>query len=168
MNNYNALPTTTEEDEAMNAITQASAEVLHNDQTQLDPQRIIDEMVAQFSIKLSLLLTTVIMNQTKAQPNPTPPEMQACVDAVLEQAGWVGEKLDKSVGEYIENDVDWSDIVHDPVSNAVEYYFDHGFSLTDHCDIHDIVEDKVDDKLEDLVNEKLREMLSTATITFNN
>jgi hypothetical protein len=160
MNNYNALPTTTEEDEAMNAITQASAELLHKPQPDLE--QILKTISEQFA-----LLSTVI-NQSKAQPNPTPPEMQACVDAVLEQAGWVGEKLDKSVGEYIENDVDWSDIVHDPVSNAVEYYFDHGFSLTDHCDIHDIVEDKVDDKLEDLVNEKLREMLSTATITFNN
>jgi hypothetical protein len=167
-----AIEVTKEEEEAMNAITQASAEVLHNNQTQLDPQRIIDEMVAQFSIKLSLLLTTVIMNQTKAQPNTTPPEgdqsLQDCVDAVLEQAGWVGEKLDKAVVEYMENDVDWSDIVHDPVSNAVEYYFDHGFSLTDHCDIDDIVADKIDDRLEEMVNEKIREMLSTATITFNN
>ncbi len=163
MDNYTTLPTTAEEEEAMNAITQASAEVLHNPVAQPDLEQILKTISEQFS-----LLSTVIMNQSKAQPNPTPPEMQACVDAVLEQAGWVGDKIDKAVGEYIENEVSWADIVHDPVSNAVEYYFDHGFSLTDHCDIHDIVEDKVDDKLHDLVNEKLQEMLSTATITFNN
>jgi hypothetical protein len=168
MNDYTTLPTTTEEEEAMNAITQASAEVLHNNQTQLDPQRIIDEMVAQFSIKLSLLLTTVIMNQTKAQPNPTPPEMQACVDAVLEQAGWVGEKLDKAVIDYIDNEVSWAEVTSDLVREGVNNYFSYEFTLTDHCDIDDIVADKVDDRLEEMVNEKLQEMLSTATITFNN
>lgn len=168
MNDYTTLPTTAEEEEAMNAITQASAEVLHNNQTQLDPQRIIDEMVAQFSIKLSLLLTTVIMNQTKAQPNPTPPEMQACVDAVLEQAGWVGEKLDKAVVEYMENEIDIADECNDKISESVNNYFSYEFTLTDHCDIDDIVADKVDDRLEEMVNEKLQEMLSTATITFNN
>jgi hypothetical protein len=168
MNDYTTLPTTAEEEEAMNAITQASAEVLHNNQTQLDPQRIIDEMVAQFSIKLSLLLTTVIMNQTKAQPNPTPPEMQACVDAVLEQAGWVGEKLDKAVVEYMENEIDIADECNDKISESVNNYFSYEFTLTDHCDIDDIVADKLDDRLEEMVNEKLQEMLSTATITFNN
>ena len=168
MNDYTTLPTTAEEEEAMNAITQASAEVLHNNQTQLDPQRIIDEMVAQFSIKLSLLLTTVIMNQTKAQPNPTPPEMQACVDAVLEQAGWVGEKLDKAVVEYMENEIDIADECNDKICESVNNYFSYEFTLTDHCDIDDIIADKLDDRLENIVSERLQEMLSTATITFNN
>ena len=168
MNDYTTLPTTAEEEEAMNAITQASAEVLHNNQTQLDPQRIIDEMVAQFSIKLSLLLTTVIMNQTKAQPNPTPPEMQACVDAVLEQAGWVGEKLDKAVIDYIDNEVSWAEVTSDLVREGVNNFFSYEFSLTDHCDIDDIIADKLDDRLENIVSERLQEMLSTATITFNN
>jgi hypothetical protein len=86
---------------------------------------------------------------------------------VLEQAGWVGDKIDKALVDYIDNEVEWGDIVHDPVSNAVEYYFDHGFSLTDHCDLDDIVGDKLDDILEGIVQERLNEMLSTATITFN-
>jgi hypothetical protein len=112
------------------------------------------------------------MNQTKAQPNTTPPEgdqsLQDCVDAVLEQAGWVGEKLDKAVVEYMENEVDIADECNDKISNCVDNYFSCEFSLTDHCDIDDIVADKVDDRLEEMVNEKLQEMLSTATITFNN
>ena len=171
MDNYTTLPTTAEEEEAMNAITQASAEVLHNNQTQLDPQRIIDEMVAQFSIKLSLLLTTVIMNQTKAQPNTTPPEgdqsLQDCVDAVLEQAEWFKEKVEEKVERLID------DMDHTyAIETAVETHFSNSFSLDDHVDITAEVESRVEDIAEDLlrdiVTEKLQEMLSTATITFNN
>jgi DNA polymerase III alpha subunit len=162
MDNYTTLPTTAEEEEAMNAITQASAEVLHNPVAQPDLEQILKTISEQFS-----LLSTVI-NQSKAQPNPTPPEMQACVDAVLEQAGWVGEKLDKAVVEYMENEIDIADECNDKISESVNNYFSYEFTLTDHCDIDDIVADKVDDRLEEMVNERLQEMLSTATITFNN
>ena len=163
MDNYTTLPTTAEEEEAMNAITQASAEVLHKPQpSQVNPEALIDDMVTHFAIKLKLLLTTVI------QPNPTPPEMQACVDAVLEQAGWVGEKLDKAVIDYIDNEVSWAEVTSDLVREGVNNFFSYEFSLDDHCNIDDIVGDKVDDRLEEMVNEKLQEMLSTATITFNN
>ena len=165
MNDYTTLPTTAEEEEAMNAITQASAEVLHNpvaQPSQVNPEALIDDMVTHFAIKLKLLLTTVI------QPNPTPPEMQACVDAVLEQAGWVGEKLDKAVVEYMETEIDIADECNDKISESVNNYFSYEFTLTDHCDIDDIVADKLDDRLENIVSERLQEMLSTATITFNN
>ena len=159
MDNYTTLPTTTEEEEAMNAITQASAEVLHKPQPDLE--QILKTISEQFA-----LLSTVI-NQSKAQPEGDQ-SLQDCVDAVLEQAGWVGEKLDKAVVEYMDNEVAWSEVVADPVSEGVSNYFSYEFSLTDHCDIDDIVADKVDDRLEEMVNEKLQEMLSTATITFNN
>jgi DNA-binding protein Fis len=159
MDNYTTLPTTTEEEEAMNAITQASAEVLHKPQPDLE--QILKTIGEQFA-----LLSTVI-NQSKAQPEGDQ-SLQDCVDAVLEQAGWVGEKLDKAVVEYMDNEVSWSEAVADPVSEAVNNYFSYEFTLTDHCDIDDIVADKVDDRLEEMVNEKLQEMLSTATITFNN
>jgi hypothetical protein len=159
MDNYTTLPTTTEEEEAMNAITQASAEVLHKPQPDLE--QILKTISEQFA-----LLSTVI-NQSKAQPEGDQ-SLQDCVDAVLEQAGWVGEKLDKAVVEYMDNEVSWSEAVADPVSEAVNNYFSYEFTLTDHCDIDDIVADKVDDRLEEMVNEKLQEMLSTATITFNN
>jgi hypothetical protein len=159
MDNYTTLPTTAEEEEAMNAITQASAEVLHKPQPDLE--QILKTISEQFA-----LLSTVI-NQSKAQPEGDQ-SLQDCVDAVLEQAGWVGEKLDKAVVEYMDNEVAWSEVVADPVSEAVNNYFSYEFTLTDHCDIDDIVADKVDDRLEEMVNEKLQEMLSTATITFNN
>lgn len=158
------IEVTKEEEEAMNAITQASAEVLHKPQPDLE--QILKTISEQFA-----LLSTVI-NQTKAQPNTTPPEgdqsLGECVDAVLEQAGWLGEKIDKAVNDYIDNEMAWSEVVADPVSSAVDNYFSYEFSLTDHCDIDDIVQDKLDDMLENLVQERLNEMLSTATITFNN
>jgi hypothetical protein len=161
MDNYTTLPTTTEEDEAMNAITQASAEVLHNPVAQPDLEQILKTISEQFS-----LLSTVI-NQSKAQPNPTPPEMQACVDAVLEQAEWFKEKVE----EKIERLVDDMDHTY-AIESAVETHFSNSFSLDDHVDITAEVESRVEDIAEDLlrdiVNEKLQEMLSTATITFNN
>lgn len=191
MNSYNDLPVTAEEVEEMDRLCrlgagvpfvkdssvtvegvtmeitqQPSAEILHN-QSQLNPEAIIDEMMTQFSIKLKLLLTTLI-TQTKAQPHADDQSLQACVDAVLEQAGWVGDKIDTAVNDYIDNEVAWSEIVSDPVSSAVDNYFSYEFSLTDHCDIDDIIADKLDDRLEDIVQERLNEMLSTATITFNN
>lgn len=150
-------------------IPQPSAENLHN-QSQLDPQKIIDEMVTQFSIKLNLLLTTVI-NQTKAQPNTTPPEgdqsLQECVDAVLEQAGWVGDKIDKAVVEYVENEIDIADECNDKISDCVDNYFSYEFSLTDHCDMDELVRDFVDDKLQGIVEDRLGEMITSATVTFN-
>jgi hypothetical protein len=159
MDNYTTLPTTTEEEEAMNAITQASAEVLHKPQPDLE--QILKTIGEQFA-----LLSTVI-NQSKAQPEGDQ-SLQDCVDAVLEQAGWVGEKLDKAVVEYTENEIDIADECNDKICESVNNYFSYEFTLTDHCDIDDIVADKVDDRLEEMVNEKLQEMLSTATITFNN
>jgi hypothetical protein len=159
MDNYTTLPTTAEEEEAMNAITQASAEVLHKPQPDLE--QILKTISEQFA-----LLSTVI-NQSKAQPEGDQ-SLQDCVDAVLEQAGWVGEKLDKAVVEYMENEIDIADECNDKICESVNNYFSYEFTLTDHCDIDDIIADKLDDRLEEMVNEKLQEMLSTATITFNN
>ena len=118
------------------------------------------------------MLFRSVISQTKAQPNTTPPEgdqsLQECVGLVLQQAGWFGEKVDLAVNDYMDNEVAWSEVVSDPVSSAVDNYFSYEFSLTDHCDIDDIVADKLDDRLENIVSEQLREMLSTATISFNN
>lgn len=161
MNEYITLPTTTEEDEAMNAITQASAELLHNAQPQPNFEQILKTISEQFA-----LLSTVI-NQSKAQPDGNQ-SLQECVSAVLEQAGWVGDKIDKAVVEYVENEIDIADECNDKISNCVDNYFGCEFSLNDHCDLDDIVRDKLDDILEGIVQERLNEMLSTATITFNN
>ncbi len=177
MNDYNNLPTTKEEDEMFNTMqtgvpllnisdggrtvqyaTPPSAEVLHKP----DLEQILKTISEQFA-----LLSTVI-NQTKAQPNAEDQSLQACVDAVLQQSGWFGDKVDHAVNDYIDNEMAWSEVVADPVSSAVDNYFSYEFSLTDHCDIDDIIADKLDDRLENIVSERLREMLSTATISFNN
>lgn len=186
MNNYNEYPVTAEEVEEMDRLCrlgagvpfvkdssvtvegvtmeitqQPSAEILHN-QAQPNIADIINNICTQ------LQLLTTLITQPKAQPHADDQSLQACVDAVLEQAGWVGDKIDTAVNDYIDNEVAWSEIVSDPVSSAVDNYFSYEFSLTDHCDIDDIIADKLDDRLEDIVQERLNEMLSTATITFNN
>lgn len=158
MLDYNTLSTTTEEEEAMNAITQASAEVLHKPQPDLE--QILKTISEQFT-----LLSTVI-NQSKAQPEGDQ-SLQDCVDAVLEQAEWFKEKVEEKVERLID------DMDHTyAIESAVETHFSNSFSLDDHVDITAEVESRVEDIAEDLlrdiVTEKLQEMLSTATITFNN
>lgn len=185
----NEMPVTKEEDEAMDAlcrlatgrplleinpttqdilnniaIPQPSAEVLHKtepQQPQLDPQKIIDEMMVQFSISLKLLLTTVI-NQTKAQPtqgnslNAEDQSLQECVSATLEQAGWFKEMVKEVI-----DDVD----MEYEIDNAVESYFTNSFSLDDHVDITAEVENRieeiVEEQLADIVSEKLRNLRIT-------
>jgi hypothetical protein len=160
MIDYTTLPTTTEEEEAMNAITKASAEVLHNAQPQPNFEQILKTISEQFA-----LLSTVI-NQSKAQPDGDQ-SLQTCVDAVLEQAEWFKEKVEKNV-ETLVDDMDHTYAIE----SAVETHFSNSFSLDDHVDITAEVESKVEeiaeDLLRDIVTEKLQEMLSTATITFNN
>ena len=160
MIDYNTLPTTTEEEEAMNTITKASAEVLHNTQPQPNFEQILKTISEQFA-----LLSTVI-NQSKAQPDGDQ-SLQECVGAVLEQAEWFKEKVEKNV-ETLVDDMDHTYAIE----SAVETHFSNSFSLDDHVDITAEVESRVEDIAEDLlrdiVNEKLQEMLSTATITFNN
>lgn len=137
-------------------------------QPQLSPEAIIDEMVAQFSIKLKLLLT--VINQTKAQPtqgnslNAEDQSLQECVSLTLQQAEWFKEMFE----EEIENQVgDMSSTIED----RVDAFFSHSFSLDDHVDIDSIVRDKVDDELESIVEDKLADLvsekLSNLRITFD-
>jgi len=167
----NDLPTTPEEDEAMQALSekqfveygmnnplstsaveyatqhapepQPSAEVLHN--SNVSPEALIEHMVAQFSTSLRLLLTTII-SQPKAQPETTPPEganLQDCVEQVLQQAVW----FEKMVEEQVESRVE----------SEVEMYFERRFSPEDHFDFGDAVSNEVDDRLDDVVRDRLDE-----------
>ena len=178
----NEMPVTKEEDEAMDALCrlatgrplleinpttqdilnniatpQPSAEVLHKTEAQLSPEAIIDEMVAQFSTKLKLLLT--VINQTKAQPtqgnslNAEDQSLQECVSATLQQADWFKEMFEDA----IENQVgDMSSTIED----RVDAFFSHSFSIDDYVDVDSIVRDKVDDDLEDIVEDKLADLVS--------
>ena len=129
-------------------------------QSEIDPMKLIDEMMSQFSIKLKLLAT--VINQAKAQPNTTPPEgnqsLQDCVSETLKQAGWFEDLVREAV-----NDMEFSDMIKDAVETDVEHYFAYSFDPTDHFDIDDAVANVVDDKLEDIVAEKF----SNINISFN-
>lgn len=191
----NEMPVTKEEDEAMDALCrlatgrplleinpttqdilnniatpQPSAELLHKPepQPQLSPEAIIDEMVAQFSTKLKLLLT--VINQTKAQPtqgnslNAEDQSLQECVSLTLQQAEWFKEMFEDA----IENQVgDMSSTIED----RVDAFFSHSFSIDDYVDVDSIVRDKVDDELESIVEDKLADLvsekLSNLRITFD-
>lgn len=143
---------------------QPSAEVLHKpepQQSQLDPQKIIDEMMVQLSISLKLLLTTVI-NQTKAQPtqgnslNAEDQSLQECVNLTLQRAEWFKEMVKEVI-----DDVD----MEYEIDSAVDSYFTNSFSLDDHVDItaevESRIEDIVEEQLADVVSDKLRNLRIT-------
>lgn len=116
--------------------------------SQVNPEALIEDMVAQFSISLKLLLATVI----KKQPNTTPPEgppestnLQDCVSITLEQADWFRETLKEHVAERVESEV--------------EDYFERRFDPTDHFDFGDAVSNEVDDRLDDVVRDRLDEVV---------
>jgi hypothetical protein len=165
----NDLPTTPEEDEAMEALSekqfveygmnnpisasaieyatqhapepQPSAEVLHNP-SQVSPEALIEHMVAQFSTNLRLLLTTII-TQPKAQPEGDPPSLQETIELTLQQADWFKDMV--------------KDEVESRVESEVESYFERRFDPTDHFDFGDAVSNEVDDRLDDVVRDRLDE-----------
>jgi len=111
--------------------------------------------------QLHQLLTTII-NQSKAQPNTTPPEgnqsLQECVSLTLQQADWFKDLIRH---ELVALDIAEiaKDAVEDIVENEVESYFDNRFSPEDHFDFVDAVGDAVDDRLDDVVREKLDDVV---------
>jgi hypothetical protein len=168
----NNLPTTTEEDEAMEALSEkqfveygmnnpisASAiEYTHGgtlgapapQPSQVSPEALIDEMVAQLSISLKLLLTTII-SQPKAQPEGAQVEensssnasLQETVGLVFEQSDWFKDMVKEEIESRVESEV--------------EMYFERRFSPEDHFDFGDAVSNEVDDRLDDVVRDRLDE-----------
>jgi hypothetical protein len=111
--------------------------------------------------QLHQLLTTII-NQSKAQPNTTPPEgnqsLQECVSLTLQQADWFKDLIRH---ELVALDIAEiaKDAVEDIVENEVESYFEHNFDPENHFDFVDAVGDAVDDRLDDVVREKLDDVV---------
>ena len=109
---------------------------------------------------------TTLLNETLKQMvieitnSKAQPELADTVEQVLTQANWFYDMVKESIDENhdIESLVD--DRVDDRVGSAVDEWFSYNFTLTDHCDIDDIVGDALDDKLESIVEEKLEELLS--------
>jgi hypothetical protein len=153
----NNLPTTPEEDEAMQALSEKQ-HAPEPQPSQVSPEALIEHMVAQFSTNLRLLLTTII-SQPKAQPEGGENSLQECVETTLQQAKWFKEM----VYERAEELVDDKDFAYE-IESAVETHFSNSFSLDDHVDISAEVESKVEDiaegLLKDIVQEQLEEVVA--------
>jgi hypothetical protein len=80
--------------------------------------------------------------------------MQECVQLVLQQSTWFEDMIDSKI-----EDANIEDMVKDRVEDEVNEWFSHSFSLTDHVDVDDLIQDEVNDKLDDVVGEKLDEKL---------
>jgi len=176
MQDLNQLPNTPEEDEAMRELFEKMGQDLTTQhapvpqpsetgeplpKSQVNPEALIEDMVAQFSISLKLLLTTVI---SQHQPNTTPPEgdppsLQECVATTLQQGNWVKQMIEEKVQDLIDD----KDLSYE-LESAVENYFSNSFSLDDHVDISAEVESKVEDiaegLLKDIVQEQLEEVVA--------
>lgn len=159
------LPTTPEEDEAMQALSekqdapvpQPSGENPHKP-SQVSPEALIEHMVAQFSTNLRLLLTTII-SQPKAQPEGAQESLQETIELTLQQAKWFKEMVHERAEELVDN----KDFAYE-IESAVETHFSNSFSLDDHVDIAAEVESKVEDiaegLLKDIVQEQLEEVVA--------
>ena len=108
---------------------------------------------------------TTLLNETLKQMvieitnNKAQPDLPQAVETILQEANWFYDMVKETIEENhdIESLVD--DRVDDRVGSAVDEWFSYNFTLTDHCDIDDIVGDALDDKLEDMVREKVEEIL---------
>jgi hypothetical protein len=117
------------------------------------PEPTLEGIVQNICTQLQLLAT--VINQTKAQPNTTPPEgdqsLQECVSTTLQQAEWFKEVVEEKIGDM---DFDYQ------IESAVETHFSNSFCLDDHVDITAEVESKVEDIAEDLLRDIVEERLA--------
>jgi hypothetical protein len=129
--------------------------------SEIDPIKLIDEMMSQFSIKLKLL--TTIISQSKAQPEKgtnVPPDtsLQECLALTLQQADWFKDIIRH---ELVALDIAEiaKDAVEDVVENEVESYFDNRFDPSDHFDFGDAVTDEVANQIDDVVRDRVMDSL---------
>jgi len=182
----NNLPTTPEEDEAMQDLTkQQEAQLQQHEQnhaiiqgatgaqyvamdTSPQPQHppTVQELAQQLTQTFNQLITAIAeLSNTQPQAQPVSEGLAEAVETVLENADWFANKVDEKLDELVDDhDFDYE------IERAVENHFGD-FSLDDHVDVSSEIESIVDDRLDDMVQEKveeiLREKLSTATISFN-
>jgi hypothetical protein len=191
MQDYNAMPVTNEENEAMQDLTkQQETQLQQHEQNHATIQGATGAQYTPIDMtqfhkpleeiqgsnlemqNLFITLTSTIqaivklsVEQYKPQSQPVSEGLAEAVETVLENADWFANKVDEKLDELVDNhDFDYE------IEQAVETYF-NDFSLEDHIDVDSALENMVDDRLDDMVQEKveeiLREKLSTATITFN-
>jgi hypothetical protein len=147
----NNLPTTTEEDEAMQALSEKQHAPVPQP-TCGQPVHNIGDIINTICTQLQLL--TTIINQPKAQPEGGENSLQQCVALTLQQADWFKEM----VGACIDEDM-VRDAVKDEVESAVDSYFRNEFDPTYHFDFGDAVSSEVSDQLDDVVRERLDEVV---------
>lgn len=189
MQDINPIPTTKEEEEAMdtaimqqelnkitgeNSLQQTIQGVTGAQYTLMDTSPESQEVVNIINTICTQLqaLSSVINNLRKqAQSQPTQ-SLQDTVELVLTQSKWFKELFT----EEFENQVG---DMNSTIEGRVDAFFSHAFDIRDYADVDGIVSDKVDDELSDIVEDKLSdiveeklevmvaEKLSRMTISFN-
>jgi hypothetical protein len=141
------LPTTPEEDEAMQALSEKQDAPV--------PQPSLTDIINNICTQLQLL--TTIVSQPKPQPEAgtNVPSLQETVALVLQQGNW----FKTMVYERAEELVDDKDFAYE-IESAVETHFSNSFSLDDHVDISAEVESKVEDIAEDLLKDIVEDRLA--------
>jgi hypothetical protein len=169
----NNLPTTPEEDEAMETLSEkqfveygmnnplSTSAVEYATQHAPVPQPTCGQPVHTpdlstivNNICTQLQLLTTIISQPKAQPEGGENSLQECVETTLQQAKWFKEM----VGACIDEDM-VRDAVKDAVESEVDSYFRNEFDPTYHFDFGDAVCSEVSDQLDDVVRDRLDEVV---------
>ena len=154
------------------AIDYATQHAPEPQDSEIDPIKLIDEMMTQFSIKLKLLAT--VISQSKAQPveekSSSIESLQECVSLTLQQADWFKDLIRvELVALDLEKIAEGA--VESIVENEVESYFENRFDPSDHFDFDDATHDAVGDRIDDVVSDKIDDAvdayLTNATISIS-
>jgi hypothetical protein len=195
MQDLNNLPTTPEEDEAMEALAKLGGGVALGDMfkqmgdgyigvgktavfetlqdapipqpsAELLHNPTLAEIVNNICTQLQLLSSVITSSQAKSQAEDQ--SLQECVALTLKQADWFKDMIrHELIGGGIEDLA--KDAVQDIVESEVESYFENSFDPSYHFDFDDAVHDAVGDRIDDVVSDKIDEAvdsyLSNATVT---
>lgn len=172
--NINNLPTTPEEDEAMDALAKLGGGVPLNEMfTQMGkdltaqhaptPQpsgenpHNIGDIINTICTQLQLLAT--VINQPKAQPEGAQESLQETVALVLQQSDWFKSMVRETIVDEVSLEDVMKDIVKDEIESEVDTYFRNEFDPTYHFDFGDAVSSEVSDQLDDVVRDRLDEVV---------
>jgi hypothetical protein len=130
----------------MNEVMTTAIQDLAEEKVVIDRDVAIKHTLNHLLVNLKELITLLADNQPVSNTPPTEASLQETVSTVLEQSVW----FDTMVLEKVEDETTRV------VESAVEDWFNHNFSLSDHVDIVDLVREAVSDEIEDAVSKILR------------
>ena len=175
--NINDLPTTPEEDEAMEALTQQQPTPAPIDSIILDnlaiprapePQPTFGTPVPNKDVDLALVLRSIaeqftllatVISQQGNSLNVEDQSLQECVSLTLKQADWFKDVVrHELIGGGIEDLA--KDAVEEVVESEVESYFNNNFDPSYHFDFDDAVSNEVSDQLDDVVRDRLDDVVA--------